>query len=201
MQIRVTAGTRDTGHGSRPKARQAEAPGLGARHCRLAGDPHHPSYSTYWENKGGGQSGAGWREDCALTPSPKAAAPPQLPRKLAARCAKRKAGGKSRHLILERLSSSCLSTPPPPQISMAREQDGSCPQVIKILNGSLSCQALSPATKVDSASVKSPQVRGFQLLLCVSSEVSPPKRRGQWERFLRPSHSNKPSVKIPLHKS
>lgn len=64
---------------------------------------------------------------------------------------------KGPHLILQRLSSSCLSTPPPPHSSLAREQDGSCPQEIKIPNGSISCQALSPATKVDSVPAKSPQ--------------------------------------------
>lgn len=133
--------------------------------------------------------------------SPKAAAPPQLPRKLSARCAKRKAGGRSPHLILERLFSSCLSTPPPPQISIAREQDGSCPQEIKILNGSISCQALSPATKVGSVPVKSPQVRGLQVPLCVSSEVSPLNSRGQWERVLRPLPFQQASLKLPLNKS
>lgn len=148
---------RQPGHGLRPEASQAEAPGFEARHCPLARDAYHPSHLTYWEKYWRRWAGAGCQGDCVLTPSPKAAAPPQLPRKLATCCAERKARRRGPHLILQRLSSSCLSTPPPPHSSLAREQDGSCPQEIKIPNGSISCQALSPATKVDSVPAKSPQ--------------------------------------------
>lgn len=165
MQIRVSAETwfeaRSTpGRGPRAWARL---------HLEMEGDRQR--------RQDGGET---W-----MNPVTQGSTPPQLPRKLPAVPSERQEGGRGPHLIHDRLSSSCLSTPPPPQSSLAREQDGSYPQEIKIPNGSI-CQALGPATKADSVPVKSPQVGGLQPPLCVSSEVSLLNSRGQQDRFLRP---------------
>ena len=53
---------------------------LGGSTLPPSGGPLPPIPLHTGKKGGDGQSGAGWRGDCALTPSPKVAAPPQLPR-------------------------------------------------------------------------------------------------------------------------